>query len=434
MLKFKYSSIALLSLSCLGWNSGYANTLQVMTDEQLSDVVGQALMSLTYLAPSDQANLESKRVNGSNNIGFYKLGLEAELELNANIRKLQLGCGQMNGKDGCDIDIDNFSISGLFSSREGRASSDAILSNPFIEFAIRNPNSASTREIVGLRLSAEKAFGMLTFGQENSETANGINSFSGYMKLASATGIATTAKREMTNALGNMTGRISVQNAFPLSSSPRGFSSNNYNLTLNAASVPFATKPMEINGSRMSSVNLVAEALIPEIDFSGPLAATINVVGFIPITLNKNVTGKITNLGVDIGIKQSLGMIHSIPVNGNPFSLSLQRQDLQWSNAAVAAGKGWWMAFENDIQLGDVTPNADIPITNQLLAQVLPKVNQYLYNNPINCNGYSGCLGGELPIYNPINLSGQRVSLPLENLVLGAQSFEPNCYGSLKFC
>ncbi|WP_228256845.1 hypothetical protein [Acinetobacter sp. WCHAc060033] len=92
------------------------------------------------------------------------------------------------------------------------------------------------------------------------------------------------------------------------------------------------------------------------------------------------------------------------------------------------------MAFENDIKLGDVTPSKGIKIEDALLKQVLPKVNDYLYANYITCNGYSGCLGGDLPITDPINLSGQRVTLPLENLKLGAQSFQPNCYGSLKFC
>ena len=410
-----------------------SSLLVEMTDQQLSETTGQALMSLTYIAPNDIANLESHREGGDKNIGFYKLGLEAELAINANIKKLQLGCGGSNGAGTCDIDIDNFSLSGLADTREGRVGSDAVLSNPFIEFAIKNPNSASTREISGLRLSAEKAVGMLTLGEENTDTPNGIKSFSGYMKLASASGVAKTAERSMTNALGNMTGRISIKNAFPLSSDPRPFSSSSYDLKLYQASVPFSTKPMEITGNRMTTVNLIAEALIPEINFAGPLDAKINVIG-LPITLSKNVTGKITNLGVDIGIQQSLGMIHKIPVNGNPFSLSLQSQNIQWTGAAAFAAKGWWMAFENEINLGSVTPADNVKITDDLLKQVLPKVNQYLYDVPITCNGIGGCLSGELPIANPVDLNGQIVNLPLSNLKLSAQDFAPNCYGSLKFC
>ncbi|WP_228256334.1 hypothetical protein [Acinetobacter wuhouensis] len=446
MLKGNLLCLTILALNTALSSSTFAqpSTLINLSDEQLAETTGQALMSLSYIAPTDKANLETARNGGDKNIGFYKLGMEAELELNTNIKRLQLGCGGVNGSGACDIDIENLSLSGLKldakgepldMTREERAQSSAKLTNPFIEFAVKNPGSASTREIKGFRVSAEKVVGLMTLGLSNDDTPSyGIRSLSGYLKLASASGTAKTIERPMTQAIGDMTGRISIQNAFPLSSSPRNFVSDKFNLTLYEASVPFSTAPIVVSGSRMSKVNLNATAVIPQIDFAGPLDATINVAGFIPITLGKNVTGKITNLTADITIDESLGMIHKIPVNGNPFSLSLQSQKIQWANAAAPAERGWWMAFENDIKLGDVTPSKGIKIEDALLKQVLPKVNDYLYANYITCNGYSGCLGGDLPITDPINLSGQRVTLPLENLKLGAQSFQPNCYGSLKFC
>ncbi|MDC5073058.1 hypothetical protein NRA08_18460, partial [Acinetobacter baumannii] len=132
------------------------------------------------------------------NVGFYKLGLEAELEINANIRKLQLGCGGVNGAGGCDIDFDNVSLSGVADTREGRVASDAQLTNPFLEFAIKNPNSASTREVAGIRLSAEAVEGLLTIGTENSATPNGINSLSGYMVVAPQVGEATVDAARIT--------------------------------------------------------------------------------------------------------------------------------------------------------------------------------------------------------------------------------------------
>ncbi|ESK56184.1 hypothetical protein F990_01182, partial [Acinetobacter tjernbergiae DSM 14971 = CIP 107465] len=144
--------------------------LKVLSDDEMSATTGQALMSLTYISPKDNANLESKRTGitdpSNGGIGFYKLGLEALLELNINIKKLQLGCGGVNGAGACDIDIDNLSLSGLGNSatsntdsvtdRNARVGSSAALTNPFIQFAIKNPNSAATREVVGLNLSAEK--------------------------------------------------------------------------------------------------------------------------------------------------------------------------------------------------------------------------------------------------------------------------------------
>ena len=59
----------------LSVNSAWA--MSVLSDEELSDTQGQALMNLSYLAPSDASNFE-----GANNIGFYKLGFEAKVEIN----------------------------------------------------------------------------------------------------------------------------------------------------------------------------------------------------------------------------------------------------------------------------------------------------------------------------------------------------------------
>lgn len=89
-------------------NSFQSEGLTELNDAELSKVSGQALMSLSYIAPNDSVN----KMQGQG-IGFYKLGLEADLELNANIKKLQLGCGGVNGAGGCDIDIDNLSLSGI---------------------------------------------------------------------------------------------------------------------------------------------------------------------------------------------------------------------------------------------------------------------------------------------------------------------------------
>ena len=142
-------------------------TMQPLTDAELAATEAQALMSLSYIAPADAANAERLR-GGDPNIGFYRLGMEATLELNANIKRLQLGCGGANGADGCDIDLENVSLSGvkldsngalLPMTREERASSSAKLTNPFLEFAIKNPDQASLREVVGLRLCTEDALG-----------------------------------------------------------------------------------------------------------------------------------------------------------------------------------------------------------------------------------------------------------------------------------
>src|SRR5690554_25734 len=127
-----------------------------MNDADMSEVTGQALMTM------------SKRdgIGVSSGLDFYRAGLDAVLELNANIQKLQLGCGGINGP-GCDIDIDNLSLSGQCDSN--RPGCSAALTRPFLEFAIKNDDTKTMREVVGFRLSAENALGMLTFGQNTDQ-------------------------------------------------------------------------------------------------------------------------------------------------------------------------------------------------------------------------------------------------------------------------
>ena len=202
MFQLKSLNIALLTFCGLSVGGAYAATLQQMTDDQMSETTGQAMFSLNYIAPGDAGNYYTK-TNG--NVGFYKLGLEAEVSLNANIKNLQLGCGGTNGANGCDIEISNFSLGcvadasgnclSLLPDVKGSATNnpaahttsgstitdisqanqikDFVLSNPFFQFGIKNPESASTREVLGVRIGAENAKGPMSF--------NDIMSFSGYL-------------------------------------------------------------------------------------------------------------------------------------------------------------------------------------------------------------------------------------------------------------
>ena len=52
----------------------HSNNLKELNDDELSSVSGQALMSLSYIAPNDSVN----KMQGQG-VGFYKLSIEAEL-------------------------------------------------------------------------------------------------------------------------------------------------------------------------------------------------------------------------------------------------------------------------------------------------------------------------------------------------------------------
>lgn len=475
-MKSRYLCMFISGLSgCLINSISVASpTLQSMTDSEMSATTGQALMSLSYIAPSDALNLEAKRTGGDTNIGFYKLGFEAKVEINANIRRLQLGCGGVNGASGCDIDIENFSLSGASTdtqdtaaNRAARVQSDAIMNNPFIEFAIKNPNSASTRSVEGLRLSAESVIGMLTFGTENSQTSgkvgipNGINSLSGYMELNSASGTAVTNARNMTQAIGDMTGRVEMCIGGVIFGScvgvwaPVNYTASTYNIELSSASASFTTNPAVVNGKRQTAVQLTGIANIGDITFKCPTGQETSCVTAtaLGLPLKEGVSGTISNLKANVLVNQSLGLIHKIPVNGNAFSLSLQNKNIQWPGAAAAniAQQGWWLAFGGGIDIGNISPSNNVDIPDSSLRQALgpagdqgnTTINGALYNNMPRCS-ITGCLFGtvlQVPkIYlgpgngAPANTPQTYVDFPLVNQVLSAQSFVPNCYGGLKYC
>lgn len=452
-----------------------AGAMTEMRDAELSNVSGQALMQM------------GKTETGG--LAFYKAGLDAEVELNMNIEKLQLGCtgNAINGQH-CDIDIDRLGLSGSTWGADGRPSSAAVLTRPFFEFAIKNDGSKTLREVVGIRLSAERASGMMTFGDQQAGASDpgntsGINSLSGYMQIGSATGVAQTEARQMCYATGQCTdgsvglstggvgqaarmmGRIRA-NTDILGWATGDFWSDTYRLNLDEANANIVTNPTTVNGKRQTFVDLLGTATIDDINFAGQMTANATLLG-IGFELDKEVTGTIRGLTATVPIQESLKFIHKINVN-NPFSLSMQREDVLWPGAAAPAMSGWWLAFEDEIDIGNISPEAKVPLTNQVLLQALtgasgppwstnnagvsgspqlcqvPSINCSLYRRlstgtsaaqtyGVTCPSLSDCLGGDsLPV--GLMTVPANVNFPLNDLKLGAQSVTPNCYGSARFC
>lgn len=194
MMNFKQAilSISILALSSFSTFVAADTGLTLLSDSEMAAETGQGLVNLSYLAAGQSGN----PMSGSSGVSFYTLGIEADVSINANIKKLQLGCGGSNGANACDIDIDNFSL-GCIANSAGTCISlpatgrqingavsdnsvdnqsqmkDFLLSNPFFQFAIKNSDTASTREVVGIRIGAQNVSGPISFGN--------LNTFSGYL-------------------------------------------------------------------------------------------------------------------------------------------------------------------------------------------------------------------------------------------------------------
>lgn len=482
-----------------------------MEDEQLSKVTGQALLQMGKVF-GDNGTV-------SENITFYKAGLDAQVELNMNIEKLQLGCtaNPINGQN-CDIDIDHLSLSGN-TWDDGRPDSSAILTRPFFEFAIKNDDSKTLREIAGIRLSAEEVKGMLTFGTENSSTPNGINSLSGYMNLMQATGSGDALPINMaydcsqsenpTSNCGSfidpvtmqlngtgvdctttnctvatntaLLGTLCLYLFFECAGNDAGeegntrYSSTDYVLPLNASGtttypitggpcpankVCFTTQPTSVSGKRLTSVQLNGIANVPTISFSCSSECAFAETSYLGIDLNAEIQGSMSGLSANVPIVQALGMIHKLNVESK-FSLSMQGEDVLWPGENEVAQSGWWMAFNDPIDLGSINTSKPLAFTPEVLQQAICSPagqvdgggcaggNSYNGHNTGPAGGVNDSLwyqrGGEITESALLTLISPTIDVgdvpltavveyPFNNPQLSAQSFTPNCWGSATFC
>lgn len=445
--------------------------MSVLSDEELSTVDGQALLNLHNSFSSDQG------------INFHKLSIQALMELNVNIKTLQLGCGGVNNslKMGCDIDISNIALSGLNPGIDGlgnplfgqvsRPATSAEITNPFIEFAIKG-DSAATREVVGFRLGAENIIGLLTLGTENTENpTDGIRSFSGYMKMASTQGESLTKAATFGNSPDqSIQGQIDVNLSIlggqkqEIFTSRPGHEGNN-GITVPAMRVNFNMPETVVSGQR---INKAVVSGIRSTISSIPLASggdMTNVIGspnwgsdqlyvdFNPLVFGtvgthayfKMLPGSsLDNLNLNITFEQALSMIHNIPLNGTGGYLSLQSQPVKWGDSDIAdtAQTGWWLSFKDPIQLGYLKTQDEVDIS-YVLPQVASAISHFLLlpENIIPVS-FGEAIGAVLsvPVEKKLNIdvgpytTATPATLTLQDKILQNQNVVPNCFGGHKFC
>ncbi len=352
-----------LLLSC--FLASHVWALEELTEDGMSQVVGQAsLFTTDYIAPGGS--------NPNANVGFYRLGLEAEVSLNANVRSMKLGC---DVSDICDINFNNVRLTGLggSSASDSGPVTDFVLTRPFFEFAIRNPDTAATRELLGIRFGAAQALGRMSIGENPNPADNtddtGITSFSGDMN-------AQIINAQMTNICAKVFG-------FCMSATA---TLDDYDYAAKHGGMPLIFHRSQVNGCGST-------------DFP----AAVNCMFFDGLVANASLFG----LVLDSRLTEDLKYIHDLGVEdgtGNPvadLSMSLQKEAITWQKIStnsftnvVAAQKGWWLSVPNVVV-------RDLVITDY-----------------IEVDGF-GALFGQTVVLQNVDL-GQ---LPADN-----------CYGSLTFC
>ncbi|MFW1857463.1 hypothetical protein [Acinetobacter defluvii] len=379
--------------------------LQEFDDQSLSNVAGQALFNMNYIPPNATGNVS--------NLGFYSLGLEGIMNINANINKLQLGCGGVNGAGNCDIDIDQVRLVGTAPGPSGTyVDSDAVMENPFIQFAVKNPNSASTRQVVGFAFGAQKVNGQLSIGQNPSPDIagysggqKGLNIISGLIPVnvenveLSATLCTTTLGSTCLLQLGS--GNLPLLNT---DIKPR-----------NGVSQPKGVFSSVVSGRRMTSLTLGPFALDAEPlnGFGGALVSALGGVAY----------GSLEEDFIDV---------HNLNINSTNNSgvlLTLNGQDILWPQIG-ASGISSFPTPSQYVNSDGSTVDPIALIAKRGWFLILPKTT--IGGTATKPLVTANVLLGVLNIPSALQvLSLPGVTIPSINL---KQIPVQNCYGSLKFC
>ena len=230
-------------------------------------------------------------------------------------------------------------------------------------------------------------------------------------------------------------------------------------ISLPSLTVPFQSSPAGalVFGNRVDSTSVQLTGTIPTINFpsssrAGPrntelfarsISCSGSACGLVPsgdILVYAN-QGGMTGLGLVSNFTQNLGYIHRIEVD-TPFSLSFQKENVWWpgANPDNVSLPGWWMAFEDPVDLGYLRPAQQVDIS-PAFPQVATIVKNYFDNAPLQLGISEGgiALTGN-PSYRNVNMpmmnvSGTTVSIDLQDLPLdAAQDVPANCWGTASFC
>lgn len=129
--------------------------LSIISDEEMSEMVGQAFVTLEK--------------NACGSLSCTKINFGLKIETQVNIKRLELGKYDRTGETGvnpatsgsgfADLAIDNMSLGYIDDSGN---IVPAVIENPFFELAFRNDGDPANRELIGVRIGFENVDGWLS--------------------------------------------------------------------------------------------------------------------------------------------------------------------------------------------------------------------------------------------------------------------------------
>lgn len=364
--------------------AGGAQAMTAMTNEELDGVSGQALIVLENIKG---VNVTSGLGTGNwSDFTYTRMGLDARLSLNANMDKLQLGCGGFNEviRTGCDVDLDYVRFMGRNGTNPCAMSTDTsnacygggnfVLTRPYVEIATKG--NAATREVVGIKVGAQQADGYMgigrnyTNGQTNLENGGSCNpANAGAQALACHSGINTVSGYLHTE----MSARIPISITL-LGSGTACFGNTSPSLGSDDCGVA-QTFYRDIVGTR------VTELRAPGIQ----------------LQLSGGIIGLLGSGYADV--TEALRFVHGFAIaNTNDFFISFQRERISYpgyaktaASYAYPANAGWWMNVP-DVKAVDIAgPSISLGLGAAIDALSSPGV--ALTNIELNSVAPSNCWG-----------------------------------------
>lgn len=443
---------------------GTRQGLETIDDESLGLIEAQAgsLILMDKIEPNELSPSSSDYANFT----YYRMGMDVKLDLNANISKLQLGCGGVNdlltGTRGCDLDIDYVGFMGLNANndRPGAPGSPFTLTRPFLEIAFKNANDPAKREAIGFRIGAQSINGAIRMGRDytnvgypdytnssgcitNQETGGGNCTSSATPITAGCNPAATTGM----GVVGCHSGLNSISGYLGGLELSAGFK----------ARARVCIDPTTITcGIPGNYITQDIDGCLGRIDFS---PCTINDTPFFVDAGGTRITSlnvaaaklnlSLTNLfGIDLEgygrLNLNTRQVHYLLVpNSSGFFLSFQRERVSWPNYNKTTPAADFAAL-NPGTSNPAYYDACNPAFGQATARCnsayAPAANTGWWlsaNNAKMLNLRPGdriTLPGSLTIYQLLGALGPNTS----NLIIDNPKLDfiaaDNCYGSARFC